>query len=105
MPKRSAPLTSDPQHPISLSLTVDERDAIDRAKERAKHMLTLVMATLNEDDVLIVGGLSQDADRTGAVLTACDIITEAFNAIDEAFHAADQRRDNIAATVGAGGAR
>lgn len=63
--------------------------------------------------MLLITSLSGDdaADRTGAVLTACYIIREALIAIDEAFHAADERQE--AATAGgvevgrrlAGGAR
>ena len=84
--------------PPDLSLTVDERDSIHNAKERGKAMLTLVTATLNE--VLI--NVNEDADQTDAVLTACDIMREAFNAIDETFHAAGERHE---AAMAAGGTR
>lgn len=90
-----------PASPRPGALTVDDRDAISAATERAKGMLTLVMATLNEDDVVIVGGVSEDADRTGAVLTACLIMREAINVIDETVHAADARQDAAATARGA----
>jgi hypothetical protein len=70
-------------------LPVETRDAITRATARAKGMLALVVNTLNEDDVLITVDGTDDADRTGAVLEACDVIGEAFTTIDEAFRAAD----------------
>jgi hypothetical protein len=101
MSKKNARVTRAPATPPSSgALTVDERDAIDTAEGRAKGMLTLVMATLNEDDVIVTDRFGED--RTDALLTACDVIREAFIAIDEILHQADERRD--AATAAAGGA-
>jgi hypothetical protein len=103
MSKKNGRVTKTSPTPCPGELTVDERDAINAAKQRAKDMLTLVIATLNEDDVLVTLSGNDDADRTGAVLTACDIMRESLNAIDEAFHAADQRQET--ATAAAGGVR
>ncbi len=76
---------------INLALTVDERDAIDRAKGRARRLVTLASAVTDADDI--------DIPDDGTFAELLEVIGESLQQIDATFAAADARKAT------AGGAR
>jgi len=79
--------------PINVSLTINERDAIDAAKGRASRLVALASAVMNTDEIAVI--LDDDAP----VAELLDVIRESLQQIDATFAAADVRKAT------AGGAR
>lgn len=71
-----------PVHPSPF--TIDERDAIDRARTRLRGYITLLDSVVSDD-------MHDEPDVTEALDVLITDMRAAINAIDETFQAADER--------------
>ena len=80
-----------PQH-MNVRLSIDERDAIDRAKGRIRRFSALITAHSHVDtDMLPLDGIVVDAEA--AIGELSELMYEAALEIDGALTAADARRE------------
>jgi hypothetical protein len=97
-PKTSTPPATAQADPIQVALTMDERDAIDCAKNRIRRLATLAAHVLDHDDEL----LADDSSPLGPALAdVLDLVVEDIGTIDATLAAADTRQRAL--TISGGG--
>lgn len=80
-----------PQPEMNVSLSIDERDAIDRAKGRIRRFSALITSY----SYVCKDGLSTDDDAEDAIGELTELMYEAALEIDEAFTSADFRAQGL----------